>query len=99
MNAVEFILSSLAVWRITHMFFMEFGPLGIFARIRAWAATKDKPQGGLSELFDCFLCLSVWFAGIASLFFANSLGQFILYTLALSASAIFINRVFNLLER
>lgn len=99
MDALTIILGSLAVWRVTHMLFDELGPFGAFARFRAWTATKDETVGGIADLFDCFLCLSVWVGAIASLFISNTLKEFILNTLALSASAILINRVFNRLEQ
>ncbi len=47
----------LAVWRVTHLFWGEDGPLDIFVRLRRAAGS-----GFFGRLLDCFYCLSLWFA-------------------------------------
>lgn len=52
-----FVLSALAVWRLTHLVAEEDGPWDLIVRLRAGLGT-----GMLGRLFDCFYCLSLWFA-------------------------------------
>ena len=56
---LEFILLSLAAWRITALFVYDDGPWGIFVRLR------DAIGGPLT----CFWCTSVWVSLVVSLFF------------------------------
>jgi hypothetical protein len=50
-------LSSLAIWRVIHLFWGEDGPWDIFARLRILAG-----DSGFGRLLDCFYCLSLWVA-------------------------------------
>ncbi len=50
-------MSSLAIWRLTHLFWGEDGPWDSFARIRVLAGDI-----GFGRLLDCFYCLSLWVA-------------------------------------
>lgn len=54
---MRFALTSLAVWRITHVLAEEDGPADTVLRLRARLG-----PGQLGELMDCFYCLSVWVA-------------------------------------
>lgn len=81
---INFIIYSLAIWRITSLLTGEDGPLDIFHHLR-------RKLKGLKAL-DCFWCASVWI----SLPFAISLSgglNIIIYTLALSTSSIIINEL------
>ena len=51
------ILSSLAVWRLTHLLGAEDGPWDLLVRLRR--AAGNSFWGGL---LDCFYCLSLWVA-------------------------------------
>lgn len=59
-------LSTLTVWRITHLLSAEDGPWKLVARWREWAG-----GGFWGELLDCFYCLSLWIAAP----FAFGLGE------------------------
>jgi hypothetical protein len=72
---------------------VETGPLGIFARLQSLLAGLKPNQGGLKEMFFCFNCLSVYISIPFALFIAASMFEVVLYTLALSAFAIIINRI------
>ena len=92
------VLGTLAVWRASHMIYDEVGPLGIFERIQAWAAKRQKRNGGLSDLLNCFYCVSTWFSFIPAYFLAYDIKSFILYTLAMSAGASIIQKIVEVLE-
>ncbi|MCC6462697.1 MAG: DUF1360 domain-containing protein [Saprospiraceae bacterium] len=66
MDWFEFLLASLAVWRITHLLSQEDGPFDLVFRLR-----QGLGQSVAGKLMDCFYCLSVWIA----LFFALALGS------------------------
>ena len=53
----EFLLGTLAVWRITHLLQAEDGPWDVVVHLRRRAGT-----GFWGQLLDCFYCLSVWIA-------------------------------------
>jgi hypothetical protein len=57
MNLLYLVLSTLSVWRITHLFSKEDGPFELIYRLRRKAGT-----GFFSSLLDCFYCTSVWVA-------------------------------------
>lgn len=82
-----FILYSLTTWRICYMLTQEEGPFMIFNTLRS---TLDK--GPLNPL-KCFFCTSVWVGFFVSL----CTGNFLLYWLPLSASAMFIEAIHDLL--
>ncbi len=52
-----FILSVLAVWRISHLLAREDGPFDLVFKLR-----KISGQGFFGNLLDCFYCLSLWIA-------------------------------------
>jgi hypothetical protein len=51
----RFVLSALAVWRVTHLLAEEDGPWDLIARLRAWLGSSV-----FGRLMDCFYCLSLW---------------------------------------
>ncbi len=53
----EFILCTLAVWRVAHLLASEDGPFDIAIRLRKLAG-----EGFFGSLLDCFYCLSLWIA-------------------------------------
>lgn len=55
--AYWFILSTLAVWRLTHLLGKEDGPFNIIFLMR-----KKAGAGFFGSLLDCFYCLSIWVA-------------------------------------
>lgn len=89
-NWLRFILSVLAVWRITHLLAKEEGPWGIVASLR-----RNLGKGIWGQLLDCFKCLSLWVA-VPFVFFVggNTIEKIVLW-LALSGGAIFLEEYFN----
>ena len=51
----RFLLSALAVWRLTHLLAAEDGPWNIIVSIR-----RRLGSSMWGSLMDCFNCLSVW---------------------------------------
>ncbi|MGA2903896.1 MAG: hypothetical protein ABSD98_08690 [Candidatus Korobacteraceae bacterium] len=51
----RFVLSALAVWRITHLLAEEDGPWDLIVRLRSTLGSSV-----LGRLMDCFFCLSLW---------------------------------------
>ena len=87
MKALPFILSVLAVWRVTHLLHVEDGPFDIFHRLRVTAGS-----GLFGKLLDCFYCLSLWVAAPLALLQAASWLERGVLWLALSATAILLQR-------
>ncbi len=85
-----FFILSLVVWRLTHLIQAEDGPFEVIYKIR-----KAAGEGMIGHLMDCFYCLSVWIAAPLGYYFANEwLHKFLLW-LALSATAIILEKVTN----
>lgn len=57
MDPFLFAITTLAVWRVTHLFTKEDGPFEIIYRIRRKAGA-----GFFGSLLDCFYCTSIWIA-------------------------------------
>jgi len=56
-TGVEFILCTLAVWRLTHLFVLEDGPWDFVFHLR-----KSLGNSIFGKAMDCFYCLSLWIA-------------------------------------
>ncbi len=82
MNWYYLILSTLAVWRITHLLGKENGPFGIVFLMRQKAGA-----GFFGSLLDCFYCLSIWIAFPFGIWLGNDWKEKILLWLALSGAA------------
>jgi len=85
MTWYEFMLGSLAVWRLTHLLTDEDGPFDWIARLR-------RRVGGL---MDCFYCLSLWIAALLAPLLSHSWREGVLAWPALSGAAILVNRLAN----
>src|SRR5947208_2193019 len=83
----RFALTSLAVWRVTHLLVEEDGPADAVVRLR-----ERLGQGHLGELMDCFYCLSIWVAAPASLAVARRRRELPVVWLALSGAACLLGR-------
>ncbi len=57
MNPLRLLVSSLAVWRITHLLAEEDGPWDVVVKLR-----QRIHSAWLGNALDCFYCLSVWVA-------------------------------------
>ena len=66
----EFLLGTLAVWRITHLLQAEDGPWDVVVHLRRRAGT-----GFWGQLLDCFYCLSVWIAAPFAVYLGETLDQ------------------------
>ncbi|MEP6748467.1 MAG: DUF1360 domain-containing protein [Bacteroidota bacterium] len=77
-----FMLSTFAVWRITHLFSKEDGPFDIIFLIR-----KKAGAGFFGSLLDCFYCTSVWVALPFGICIGNAWPEKLLYWLAFSGAA------------
>jgi len=82
------ILGIFAVWRATHLFQAEDGPWNVVAKLRFHAG-----DGVFGQLLDCFYCLSLWVAIPFALLLGEILIDIILLWPALSAGAIFLERL------
>lgn len=81
MNWFNFIVLSLAVWRVSRMIVFEHGPCNMFERFRWWAGARPTidgtyagDPGTFADFVTCPLCLSIW---IGAVFFL--LGEFFSY--------------------
>ncbi|MEP7232137.1 MAG: hypothetical protein ABI691_17885 [Ginsengibacter sp.] len=82
MHWFYFIISSLAVWRLTHLFSKEDGPFDIIFLVRQKAG-----NGFFAKLMDCFYCLSIWVALPFGIWLGATWLQKIIFWLALSGAA------------
>jgi len=82
------LLGLLTVWRLTHLLSAEDGPWDLVVRLRRAAGT-----GFWAGLLDCFYCLSLWIAAPFAYLIASSWIERLLLWPALSAGAIFFERV------
>lgn len=64
MTILAFLITSLAIWRLTYMVVEEDGPGNIFLKLRE-SASSDKQRLWLP--FNCFYCASVWVSAIVCL--------------------------------
>lgn len=87
-SPVTLVISILAVWRVTHLFWGEDGPWDVIVRLRRLAGNSVA-----GSLLDCFYCLSLWIAApLAGLMGHTWLERGLLW-LAFSAGAILLERI------
>jgi len=101
------ILLAIATWRLSSLIRDEDGPYDIFDRFRNYAGItevwdidgeRELLSNGtlLADIIKCFWCLSVWVAGVTCLLAVVlrliTLQEFIFFTLATSAIAIYIEK-------
>jgi hypothetical protein len=85
-----FIVTTLAVWRITHLIQAEDGPFDLIYKLRKLAG-----ESFAGQLMDCFYCLSIWVALPAGLYFGSGWLEKILFCLAFSGAAILLEKFSN----
>jgi Protein of unknown function (DUF1360) len=83
----RFVLASLAVWRVTHLFVSEDGPGDIIVRLRARLGDSF-----FGKLMDCFACLSLWIAFPCTFLVSRQIVDFILIWFAISGAALLLER-------
>lgn len=102
MDFMPFFLLSLAVWRIASLFANEDGIFDIFIRFRALVGVKelgtDKEHGTnwFNSGLICVKCNSLWIGLLAAfVLLPQSVGQYFVLALALSAMAIIVDSFIN----
>lgn len=97
---MDFIILSLAIWRISNLLIEESGPYAILELFRYQLGIRYNEQNvtyatnELAELFTCHFCLSVWlgiFVAI-SYYFYPTLTYWLCLPFALSALALVVNK-------
>ena len=88
MTAYLFLISVLAVWRVTHLIQAEDGPFDVIYKLRKLAG-----ESVFGSLMDCFFCLSIWVALPPGIYFGNDWMEKALLTLSFSATAIFLEQI------
>ncbi len=92
--ALEFLLASLATWRLAHLIAYEDGPWDVICQIRRKAG-----NGMLGELMDCPSCLSIWVgAPITAITFGTSLHS-VVYWFAISGASVFLEKLWDVAAR
>ena len=101
---IELLIASLAVWRLCYMITAESGPFDIFERARYELNRLEERNGHaasyfLHKLVSCIYCLSIWSAAIFTIINWHNINivQFVIYTLFISSTVIFINNIHRLL--
>lgn len=85
--SVWFLISTLAVWRATHLLHAEDGPWAVFLRVRRLSG-----EGVIGRLLDCFYCLSLWVAAPFALLSSRNVTEYVSLWLGLSGGAILLHR-------
>lgn len=68
-----YLLSALAIYRLTSMFVEEDGPLHFFKRWRKYLYSLSARWQWVAEGFSCFYCLSFWVSLLLSVCIVQSL--------------------------
>ena len=87
-DALQVVVSLLAVWRVTHLLHVESGPWDLLAALRRGAA-----RIGARRAFECFYCLSLWVAIPFSAVASTDVVRGATLWLALSGGAILAHRL------
>jgi len=82
MNMITFLISALAVWRLTHLLAKEDGPFDMIYSLR-----KKAGRSFWGKLLDCFYCCSIWTAFPFALWTSLAWTQILIQWLALSGAA------------
>lgn len=84
----RFVISALAVWRLTHLLAAEDGPWNIIVAIR-----RGLGNSIWGSLMDCFNCLSVWISIPFAFYVLHGWASRTIAWLALSGLASLANRI------
>jgi hypothetical protein len=94
-EAILLILGMMFTHRLSLMLSSEEGPLALFAKMRRKVPPKTNPGRGIR----CFFCVSVWVAGVVTIFFVTQKVVLPLWSpivwLAVSSGAICIHAKFT----
>lgn len=81
-GGLEFLISTLAIWRLSYLFSQEDGPFDVVIKFR-----KLLGHGFFGSLLDCFYCLSLWISIPFAVLLTNEWLNGIIIWLALSGGA------------
>lgn len=84
----RFVVAVLATWRVTHLLANEDGPADVIVRFRAVLG-----ESLIGKLMDCFNCLSLWIAAVATLFVTRRPLEWLVGWLAISGAACLLERL------
>ena len=93
---LDFLIDTLATWRLTSLLYREEGVFSIFDRARDFVGIRYNEynvayaDNEVGKAFLCFWCLSIWVSG-----FIRWIPMRLRYVMAVSAFAIFIERFPN----
>jgi len=85
---IDFVLATLAIWRVSHLLVQEDGPMRLAAWLRAYFAGSE-----IGRALDCFGCASLWLALPAAAWVSRRLSEFLPTWLALSGAAFLLERL------
>lgn len=94
MQPLDFILISLAVWRISRMIAMENGPFNVMDSIRHRLGAH-KGETWIQQGIVCVGCISFWVGMIAAVIVGGPWWVVILHGLAFSAVSVILMRRVN----
>jgi hypothetical protein len=84
---LDFLVASLATWRMTSLLVRERGPYDLLARARR--ASRTTPVGGA---FACFYCASLWVAAPIAFWLVGASRSWPVVWLAISGLAVLLDR-------
>jgi len=87
-NALEFLIITLAIWRITHLLQAEDGPWDIIFKLR-----KAMGNSFFGSMMDCFYCLSIWISLPFGLFMEKNWLHRIILWVAFSGASILLQKI------
>lgn len=93
-TCLQFVIYSLAAFRLSLLVSKEDGPYWVFARLRKLPPAKSSTREGI----NCIWCVSVWAAALivtAEHFWGNQWTAIGTYILAVSGAAICWNQAFT----
>jgi hypothetical protein len=102
---LNFLISALAVWRISSLLVKEDGPGDVFAKLRNISGVKYNEYSVsygtnvIAKILLCVWCCSVWVAFFVALLDKPVNIRTLLRALALSSSAIIIDEVIGKYEK
>ena len=111
MTALDFLILSLASWRLAYMLVEEAGPFEVFSRLRYWAGvrsvvsrdndgqpvTSKVALNSLAEGLTCVWCMSVWTAALLLVPWPPL--EWLRWLLAVSAGAVLAHELVERLRR
>ena len=102
MDITQFLILSLATWRISSLLVNEAGPWDIFERLRSLVGVRyddysiKYAKNNLAELFMCVWCMSLWVGALwVTMFLVTELAVLLAIPFALSTMTIVVDSFAN----